>query len=743
MPDSQIPKQSQIIVINTLTAKIMTNLSTSKAWSRISPSWPLKNIIACNPLKGFEDLNFKDALREGSKFFEKKNFPEKLETINEITIKWCQVFFDQGQSTIKMPNRSKGLFTSWRELAIFDDKLHQGRQTNIAEIKNLPKESDHAIGEILSVFALDKSAEEEFLILLLTTLSGWSSYVKYLGEWSYEKDAKIQSDYLAVRLIIASIIWPEAAKELGEWSRKNADEEACVRRIDEIVGNENEHRNALIKELLKNQYFSQKTKERSAAQLVFCIDVRSEPFRKSLESCGKYETYGFAGFFGIPTAITDNVTKESHASCPVLLSPQHNTINKSTCDAKDESRQIKGYGAISEIKKFYQALKYNFTTPLPLAEAMGMWSGGWMLTKTLSPKGKNFLHQKFQNILGQNRDYSPEIDSINFEDQCSYASGALRAIGLVDNFAKIVVFCGHGSQTENNTFATSLDCGACGGRHGDTNAKILAKILNQKKVRENLQENGIKIPDSTRFIAAKHNTTNDEVEIYLQGDEETQNIKQLKEDFLKAQKINNITRSKQMGFVGDSGKLEEFFFNRGNAWSETQPEWGLAKNASFIVGPRDLTKNIDLQGRSFLHSYDWKVDEDGGILNMVLNAPMVVAQWINSQYLFSTINNVAFGSGSKITQNVVGKIGVMQGNGSDLMHGLPLQSVYSSDEKEYHKPARLMSLVYAPVEKIDQVVESSPNLQQLFSNEWVTLCCMDPMSGKTYMLNKKLNWDLL
>jgi uncharacterized protein YbcC (UPF0753/DUF2309 family) len=198
-----------------------------------------------------------------------------------------------------------------------------------------------------------------------------------------------------------------------------------------------------------------------------------------------------------------------------------------------------------------------------------------------------------------------------------------------------------------------------------------------------------------------------------------------------------------MGFVGKSEKLAEFFFNRGNAWSETQAEWGLAKNASFIVAPRNLTKNIDLQGRSFLHSYDWKIDQDGSILNLILNAPMVVAQWINSQYLFSTINNIAFGSGSKITQNVVAKIGVMQGNGSDLMHGLPLQSVYSSDENEYHKPARLMSLVYAPKEKIDQVIENSPNLKQLFSNEWVALYCNDPADGQIYLLNKKLNWDLV
>lgn len=171
-----------------------------------------------------------------------------------------------------------------------------------------------------------------------------------------------------------------------------------------------------------------------------------------------------------------------------------------------------------------------------------------------------------------------------------------------------------------------------------------------------------------------------------------------------------------------------------------QPEWALAQNASFIVAPRSLTKNSDLEGRSFLHSYDWHLDEDGSTLNLILNAPMVVAQWINSQYLFSTIDNVTFGSGSKITQNVVGKIGVMQGNASDLMHGLALQSVYANDHESYHKPSRLMTLVYAPSNKIDKVIANSPKLQQLFINQWVWLYCLDPRSKKFYYLEKDLTW---
>ena len=152
---------------------------------------------------------------------------------------------------------------------------------------------------------------------------------------------------------------------------------------------------------------------------------------------------------------------------------------------------------------------------------------------------------------------------------------------------------------------------------------------------------------------------------------------------------------------------------------------------------------MNLEARSFLHSYDWKQDPDGSSLTTILTAPMVVAQWINSQYLFSTLDNVAFGGGSKITKNITGKIGIMQGNASDLMHGLPLQSVFKSDDKAYHEPMRLMSLVCAPRNMIEKIIKQQTVLQKLFGNGWVSLVCLDPELNERFILQRDLSWARL
>ncbi len=713
--------------------------SIKQSWAKIAPFWPLKNLIAVNPLHGLEDLPIEQAVIEGAKYFQQPKVPSPLEEINRETIKWIQVFLDEGQATITMPQREKGLYIAWRYNAQFDNNLHQNDPKKKQYLASLPSCSEKSLGQLLIDLGISQENCTQFLTLMLTTLPGWASYIKYRTDFQ-SCDEQLanpvsQADYLAIRLVITYLLWPKA-KELINWYHQIQINTQSYHHIMETMSkNEKSYRNSLLKNIASQK--DNNMKEKVDAQVIFCIDVRSEPFRRALESTGNYETFGFAGFFGLPVQIKDAVLGEKYASCPVLLSAKHTIHKVADCSLKEQQRDRERYKLLTTLKSFYQSLKYTFVSPFALVEMLGLTFGAWMGLRTFAPRLAYRIKLDGISIIRPPIANNYLIDDIHFDDQCRYAENALRMIGLTSSFAPLVVLCGHGSTTQNNAYATALDCGACAGRHGEVNASILAKILNDVNVRKNLSSKGILIPKETYFVAAKHDTTTDEVMLY--PSKQVDGLIQLKLDLQKAREINSQRRCRQLGVnINKTGtKLTTL---RSQDWAQIRPEWGLARNAAFIVAPRDLTKKLDLKGRCFLHSYDYRQDPLLSSLTTILTAPMIVANWINVQYLFSTLDNVAYGAGNKITKNITGKIGVMQGNASDLMTGLPLQSVYLSDEKPYHEMQRLLTVVYAPRSHIDIIILKEAGLQKLFQNGWVTLSCIEPDSQHYYILERDLTW---
>ncbi|MBS1604864.1 MAG: DUF2309 domain-containing protein [Bacteroidetes bacterium] len=714
----------------------------SNSWEKIAPFWPLKNLVAVNPIAGFENLPFEEALRKANAFFQQQVLPAPMEDVNRESIKWLQAFFDQGQSTISMPLRNKGFLKSTLSLIHFDKKIHSNDKQKIKWLQQLPHDPEAVISKALHFLGIKPSCHETFLTLMLTTLPGWAAHIQYRANWTDARDKENDHpvtgiEYLAFRSVLTCLIWPQAT-ELLAWHRKALERADTNDTYSTIVNDDNGYQQRLLKQL--NGSRPPQKRSRPEAQLVFCIDVRSEPFRRALEATGNYETLGFAGFFGVPVSIGNAVTAESYASCPVLLKPAYH-VEEYPANCSHRSYK-QGYRKFQGIMRLYQSLKYTFAAPFGLVETIGLTSGLWMAIRSISPKGAAFIQSLLRRRLTPAYPVIPDLTGIPFPQQVEMAASALKLMGLTETFAPVVVFCGHGSTSENNAYGTALDCGACGGRHGEPNARILAKILNDERVRSELEERRINIPDDTIFVAAAHNTTTDEVKVYdgQLPDTFTGKMLTLKNDLERARNNNCIWRATQLEVDTAPGRATQRMALRAIDWAQVRPEWGLAGNAAFIAGPRWLTKDCDLQGRAFLHSYEWEKDKDSSSLKTILTAPMVVAQWINAQYLFSTLDNVAFGGGSKITTNITGKIGIMQGNASDLMHGLPLQSVFTSDDDPYHKPLRLTVVVYAPAARIGEIVEQHDILRKLFGNGWVHLICYDPKDQKIYKLTRTLTW---
>jgi uncharacterized protein YbcC (UPF0753/DUF2309 family) len=717
----------------------------NQAWKKIAPFYEMQNLIACNPLQGFEDLQFDEALKQGLAYFRDRSFEKEMLAVNRVSIKWLQVIFGDKQAAILMP-KEKNFFKSWLELAAFDGELKLNKAANKNLWQSLDGSALQAIENSLQYLKIKEEEREEFLTLILTTLPGFASLAKYLGDCRYLENwqdaSKIKEQFLALRLVITALLFADA-RNLLAWHKNVLQKTKVDYLVERLEKREAQYQEKLLSEILANFKNSENLRQGAEikAQLVFCIDVRSEMFRRNLESLSSYQTFGFAGFFAVPAIVKNQFNESERKSFPVLLKASCEVQEKISCCARSKKSKLQKKQFVTAMKKIYQSLKYNFSTPLALAEATGLISAFLMVGRTFFPKKL----EKLGEIKALPSELEIDVSTIEFSQKIACAKGALAAIGLTKNFAPLVIFCGHGSKSENNAFASALDCGACGGNAGDASAKIIANILNEDAVRAALKKEGIAIPPETIFLGALHNTTTDAIEIYQKQQIKKQELIALENDLNKARILTNIERAK-IGFkknliANDNKNIFNFFEEKSLNWSEVRPEWGLAGNAAFIIGKRDFTQNVNLQGRAFLHSYDASKDENGAILESILCAPMVVAQMINSQYLFSTLDNIAFGAGSKLTHNIVGKLGVMQGNASDLMNGLAMQSVFASDRKRYHESMRLSVIVQGNKETLLEIVKKHEILQRFFANSWLHLFCFDEDETNFLQLRNNLTWQ--
>ncbi|QPH54616.1 YbcC family protein [Pontivivens ytuae] len=645
---------------------------------------------------------------------------------------WTAGYFDQGQALWAAP-KGRGAYAAWREVATHDLTPEIAGLAGFAQfVADAPETASAATARAIETLGLMDDALETYLHQLLLSLGGWAQYARYTlwqAELAGEHDATI-TDLLAIRLLWEEALFTQHADQIAaRWAEvRTAHAAPLAPTADHVI-------DAILQEAAERaaqrelaQTFAAPapaaSDSRPALQAAFCIDVRSEIFRRGLEAVDpNIRTLGFAGFFGLPVAHKSFASDVEERRLPVLLNPGVSTTaageEEADLTARFKARAARAWG------RFKLAAVSSFA----FVEATGPIYAGKLVRDALGLAPSSAPAEP-----------APRLDpALDLDARTDAAETVLRAMSLTSNFARLILLAGHGANVVNNPHASGLHCGACGGYSGEVNARLLAALLNDAEVRAALRPRGIEVPADTLFLGALHDTTTDAVTIYADdhpSKDHANDLRQAESWLATAGQSTRAERALRLPRAAGEGDIAI----RSRDWAETRPEWALAGCKAFVAAPRQRTAGKSLAGRAFLHDYDWRQDESFSVLELIMTAPVVVASWISLQYYGSTVAPTLFGSGNKLLHNVTGGIGVIEGNGGTLRAGLPWQSVHDG-EGHVHDPLRLSVCIEAPREAMAEILGRHDGVRALFDNRWLHLFALDETGRMAWRYAGDLQWE--
>lgn len=651
-------------------------------------------------------------------------------------------YLDQGIAMWNFPVSHRGFLSSLKEME--HHSMISFFRTKRAQQLLLHGKGD--LRELLDIVVGDESLYEQYLFDQQFAHPGWSGTVSAI-----EDQPQTLLDHKKISLhefIVFELLLEIDALEhyLGpNWSPIGRKTKITgVPLFDTVPLSEEFEVLSLWQEAFEWSYFDQvlaaiaengkpaTRKDVRSFQAMFCIDDRECSLRRHLEQTDtNCETYGTPGFFGVEFYFKPENGKFYTKLCPAPVTPKY---------------LIKEVGSKTRQKKdlHFHKNSHSLFRGWLITQTLGLWSAVRLFFNIFKPSVSPATAASFQHmdklskltIETHHPDQKENGLQVGFtvDEMAARVENLLRSIGLTKDFAKLVYVVGHGSSSVNNPHYAAYDCGACSGRPGSVNARVICFMANHRKVRELLRQRGIDIPASTQFVGGIHDTSRDEIMFF---DEE--HIGEVNKDahrknvdvFHHALELNANERSRRFELVNSSEQPAKVHLNvkdRSVSLFEPRPELNHATNSLCIVGRRELSRGVFLDRRAFLNSYDYRIDPQGNYLLTILKAAAPVCGGINLEYYFSRVDNLKLGAGTKLPHNVMGLFGVANGIDGDLRTGLPGQMI------EVHDPLRLLIIVEHFPDVVLDVIKRNPDTYEWFGNEWVNLVAIHPETYQQFLL---------
>ncbi len=666
------------------------------------------------------------------------------EVIDDIS-KHAAAYLDRNQALAKYPWQKKQFWYSWTFSQRYDKSMqiygyHNFYQDLLPLTKLTPIE---AIDYVLTYLELSSSEEQAlYCKRLLALCSGWASQWKRAMQYDADQAYGDLTDFLAVIMAYDFAIfrhmqritpnicstWLSNIRRYAE-RKPSIDRPFAINYVWQMALEIAYQRNLIAK--LKQPKIDESAE--CQYKFFFCIDVRSEAIRRSIEELGpQYQTNGIAGFFGLPLQFRSIEQENFSKRLPVFAKPTISFDEKNYYDEKSEKDVVRSRLSERVVQSYFRNMRKAPFASFLYVELFGLLSiervigGTWRaLMGRLKAKRKYSLGEtsKYGNL-------SLDWDKLSVsEELIDILQKSVSLMELESNTAPYIFIIGHYAHTSNNHFQSSLNCGACGGHSGEINARFFANLLNRDDVRKRLADRGSPIPEKTKFVAGIHDTVTDQIQFMDLQRLKTEDFLQIKD--LKV-KLGQSTKSAQVyRNYACYHDIEISALKRASNWAETRPEWGLSNNAAFLIAPREKSRHLELDNRVFLHDYNPRSDRDGKALAAILNGPVLVTNWINLQYFASATAPERYGSGNKIIHNITNEQFVIEGGGGDLRIGLSTQSIHDG-RKLIHEPVRLSVFIASSPQTLEPLIKTSNDIQQLLDSRWVHMFCIDKNTDLIY-----------